>query len=185
MSNFFCFKHNRKKKHIQFLESLKERKRCFLKINWKNLIIAIAIPLAVGVLSALLTRGNMILFDEIVKPPLSPPGWLFPVVWTALYTLMGIASYIIYELKEPKDEIKRALTIYKVQLLVNFFWSIIFFNLRAFLLAFYWIILLLVLIILNTVLFWRLKKVAGALLIPYFVWVTFAAYLTYGIYLLN
>ncbi len=178
-------RHNTKNRLIQFFESLKERKRCFLKINWKNLIVAMLIPLAAGALSAFLTRENMMLFDEIIKPPLSPPGWLFPAVWTVLYVLMGIASYIIYELKQPKDEIKKALTIYKVQLLVNFFWSIIFFNLREFLLAFYWIILLLVLIILNIVLFWRLKKVAGILLLPYLLWVTFAAYLTYSIYLLN
>jgi tryptophan-rich sensory protein len=156
-----------------------------LKINWKTLILCIAIPLAVGAVSALLTSGNMLLFDEIVKPPLSPPGWLFPVVWTILYTLMGIASYIVYTSNKPKMQKNRALTYYAVQLGVNFFWSIIFFNLRAFLFAFFWLVLLWVLVLLTTIAFWRIKRLAGVLMIPYLLWVTFAGYLSYAIYLLN
>ncbi len=156
-----------------------------MKINLKTLAVCILIPLAVGLLSAFFTRGNMMLFDEIVKPPLVPPAWVFPVVWSILYVLMGIASYIVYESNAPRDEIKKALAVYAAQLVVNFFWSIIFFNLRAFLFAFYWLVLLWVLVVATTVLFWQIKKAAGILLLPYLVWVTFAGYLTYAIFLLN
>ncbi len=156
-----------------------------MKINWKALIISILIPLVVGGLAALLTRGNMMLFEEIAKPALVPPAWVFPVVWSILYVLMGIASYLVYEEKTPVKAVKNALTLYFVQLAVNFFWSIIFFNLRAFLFAFYWIVLLWILVIVVMVLFWRIKKAAGILFLPYALWVTFATYLTYAIYLLN
>ena len=156
-----------------------------MKINFKTLAVCILIPLATGLLSAFFTRGNMMLFDEIVKPPLVPPAWVFPVVWSILYILMGIASYIVYRSDAPRDEIKKALAVYAAQLAVNFFWSIIFFNLQAFLFAFYWLLLLWVLIIATTILFWRINKTAGILLIPYLVWVTFAGYLTYAIFLLN
>ncbi|MDO4744104.1 MAG: TspO/MBR family protein [Clostridia bacterium] len=156
-----------------------------MKINWKALIVSILIPLGVGALAAFLTGGNMEIFDTIQKPPLSPPGWLFPVVWTILYTLMGISSYLVYTSNAPKEKIRGALTLYGLQLAVNFFWSIIFFNLRAYLFAFYWLVLLWVLIILTIISFWKISKPAAILLIPYLLWVTFAGYLNYAIYLLN
>lgn len=156
-----------------------------MKINFKTLAVCILIPLAVGLLSAFFTRGNMMLFDEIVKPPLVPPAWVFPVVWSILYVLMGIASYIVYQSDAPQDEIKKALTVYAAQLVVNFFWSIIFFNLRAFLFAFYWLLLLWVLVVATTTMFWQINKTAGMLLLPYLAWVTFAGYLTYAIFVLN
>ncbi len=127
----------------------------FLKIQWKNLITCLAIPLAVGGLSSLLTRNSMETFNSITKPDLAPPGWLFPVVWTILYILMGIASYLVLTSGKPND---KALTAYGIQLIFNFFWSIIFFNLELYLFAFIWLVLL---------------------------WVTFAGYLNFYIYLLN
>ncbi|MBQ9737728.1 MAG: tryptophan-rich sensory protein [Clostridia bacterium] len=156
-----------------------------MKINVKTLAVCILIPLAVGLLSAFFTRGNMMLFDQIVKPPLVPPAWVFPVVWSILYVLMGIASYIVYQSDAPQNEIKKALAVYAAQLVVNFFWSIIFFNLQAFLFAFYWLVLLWILVVATTILFWQIKRAAGILLLPYLVWVTFAGYLTYAIFLLN
>ncbi|MBR5156063.1 MAG: tryptophan-rich sensory protein [Clostridia bacterium] len=156
-----------------------------MKINWKALIKAVLIPLAVGGLSAALTSGSMEMFGTLVKPPLSPPGWLFPVVWTILYTLMGIASYQVYTADAPKEQKARALFVYGVQLVVNFFWSIIFFNMQAYLFAFYWLALLWVLIILTIVAFRQISPTAAILLIPYLLWVTFAGYLNYFIYLLN
>lgn len=156
-----------------------------MKNNWKALIVSILIPLGVGALAAFLTGGNMEIFDTIQKPPLSPPGWLFPVVWTILYTLMGVSSYLVYTSNAPKEKIRGALTLYGLQLAVNFFWSIIFFNLRAYLFAFYWLVLLWVLIILTIISFWKISKPAAILLIPYILWVTFAGYLNYAIYLLN
>ncbi len=155
-----------------------------MKIQWKKLIICIAVPLLVGGLSAWLTKDSMETFDAIAKPPLSPPGWLFPIVWSILYVLMGIASYLILTSDKPARS-KTALSVYGIQLVFNFFWSIIFFNLEAYLFAFFWLLALWVLIIITTVLFWRIDKRAGYLMLPYLLWVTFAAYLNFGIYLLN
>lgn len=154
-----------------------------MKIQWKKLIISIAIPLLIGGLSALITMGSMEDFDSLNKPPLSPPGWLFPVVWTILFTLMGIASYLVYTSGNPDS--KTALTVYGVQLLFNFFWSIIFFNLEMYLFAFIWLVVLWLLILVTTILFYRIRKPAGYLMIPYLIWVTFAGYLNLGIYILN
>ena len=155
------------------------------KIKWKTLIIAIAIPLAVGGISALLTMGSMEYFELLEKPPLSPPGWLFPIVWTVLFTLMGIASYFVVESEAETEEKVSALKIYFLQLVFNFLWSIFFFNLELYAFSFIWLLTLLFLIILTTVRFWRIDKRAGILMLPYIAWVLFAAYLNLGIALLN
>ncbi len=155
-----------------------------LKIEWKKLLICIAIPLSVGGLSALFTAGNMDLYEEINQPPLAPPGWLFPVVWTILYILMGVALYLVVITRTREDK-KTAIISFGVQLLFNFFWSIIFFNARAYLFAFVWLIFLWLAIIANIYFFYKINKNAGKLLIPYLVWVTFAGYLNLAIFLLN
>lgn len=153
-----------------------------MKIEWKKLLIGIAIPLVVGSISAFLTRGNMQTFSTLNKPALSPPGWLFPIVWTILYILMGIASYLVLLSKKTSTN---ALTLYSIQLIFNFFWSIIFFNLSLYLFAFVWLVALWILILKTTILFYQIEKPAGYLMIPYLLWVTFAGYLNLGIYLLN
>lgn len=153
-----------------------------LKIQWKKLIVCLAIPLAVGGLSALLTRSGMESFETINKPPLSPPGWLFPVVWTILFVLMGLASYLVAVSGKPS---RTALTVYGVQLFFNFLWSILFFNLSQYLFAFVWLVILWILILITTVLFYRISKSAGYLMLPYLLWVAFAGYLNFAIYLLN
>ena len=102
-----------------------------MKIQWKKLIVCIAIPLIVGIVSAFLTRNAMEAFTVLDKPPLSPPGILFPIVWTILYVLMGIASYLILISDTPYRS-RTALTVYGVQLFFNFCWSLLFFNLEAF-----------------------------------------------------
>ena len=141
-----------------------------------------AIPLAVGILSALLTRNSMESFQLLNKPPLSPPGWLFPIVWTILYILMGFASYLLLISEKPN---KTALTVYGIQLVFNFFWSIFFFRLELCFFAFIWLILLWLLILKTISLFLEISKTAGYLLIPYLIWVTFAGYLNLTICLLN
>lgn len=151
----------------------------------KQFLICIAVPLLVGGLSALITRKGMDIFETINKPPLSPPGWLFPVVWTVLFILMGIASYLVLVSGKPQGEINRALTVYGIQLIFNFFWSIFFFNFSLYLFSFIWLVLLWLLILAATVLFYRISKPAGYLMIPYLLWVTFAGYLNFQIYLLN
>ena len=152
----------------------------------KPYIISILIALAVGGLAAWLTRNSMDIYSSINQPALAPPGWLFPIVWGILYVLMGISSGLIYTNESVSPEEKSiALKIYGFQLIVNFFWSLIFFNLRNYLFAFFWILLLWVLIIFMIIRFVRIKPIAGWLQIPYLSWVTFAAYLNFMIYLLN
>lgn len=152
-------------------------------IKWKNLIFSIAISLGVGLLSSLLTRGNQNIYEVINVPSFAPPSWLFPAVWTILYILMGISSYLVYE--EHSVETLPALRVYGAQLLVNFFWSIIFFNLRNFAFAFIWIILLLILIVVMIYRFYKVNKLSAYLNIPYLLWVTFATILNLGIVILN
>lgn len=156
----------------------------FLKIHWKKLLLFIAIPLITGGLSALVTSGSMKSFEAINKPPLSPPGWLFPVVWTLLFILMGIASYIVWE-QGTGTQRRNALILYFVQLFFNFMWSVIFFNRQAYLFAFVWLVILWALIIATAVAFYRIEKSAGYLMLPYILWVTFAGYLNLAIYILN
>lgn len=152
----------------------------------KPYIISVLIALGVGGLSALLTSGNMDIYEKIIEPPLSPPGALFPIVWTVLYTLMGLGSALVYvKGKEENTDISGALGIYLLQLAVNFLWSIIFFNLQAYLFAFIWIILLWILIITMIKRFYEISPLAAYLQIPYLLWVTFAAYLNLAIYILN
>lgn len=152
--------------------------------KWKPYIISIAIALAVGGLSALLTRGNMEVYDTLNRPALAPPAILFPVVWGILYVLMGISAAMIYEERYEQD-VTGAIIVYGLQLIVNFFWSLIFFNLQAYLFATVWLALLWVLVLWMIVRFCRIKPLAAYLQIPYLVWLTFAFYLALMVFLLN
>lgn len=145
----------------------------------------IGIPVAVGLLSAYLTRSNMDLYQSIVQPKLSPPAVVFPIVWTILYILMGISSTMVYNSVAAESEKSQALLVYGLQLIFNFFWSIFFFNYRAFLLSFVWLMALWILIAAMIVQFYKINATAARLQIPYFVWVTFAGYLNLMIYILN
>lgn len=156
-----------------------------MKIKWRSLIAALAIPLAVGGLSAWVTKDAMERFAELDQPPLSPPGWVFPVVWTILFILMGVASYLVGTSGMPGRERRNALLLYGVQLVVNFFWSIFFFNMGWYLFSFFWLALLWLLVLETIDLFWKISRSAGILLFPYLAWITFAGYLNFGIFLLN
>ena len=156
-----------------------------MKIDKKRLIICLAIPLVVGGAAGLLTMTSMEAFEALNQPPLSPPGWLFPVVWTVLYVLMGIASYLVSVSDAPQEEKARALWTYGIQLAFNFLWPIAFFNLKWYLFAFLWLVILWILILITALRFGRIRKPAGYLLVPYLLWVAFAGYLNLGIYLLN
>ena len=156
-----------------------------MKINKRLLFICIAIPVIVGMVSALLTRNSMELFQSIDKPPLAPPGWLFPVVWTILYVLMGISSYLILQSGEEREEIRKALTIYGYQLVVNFLWPTFFFNFGWYFFSFLWLVLLWVLVLIMIMRFKDINKLAAYMNIPYLVWLTFAGYLNLGIWILN
>ncbi|OUN25401.1 TspO/MBR family protein [Pseudoflavonifractor sp. An85] len=151
----------------------------------RQFILCLAIPLAVGGLSAYLTMGAMAEFEALNKPPLSPPGWLFPVVWTVLFLLMGIASYLVVRADAPQPITKKALIFYGIQLGLNFAWSLLFFNLGLYLVSFFWLILLWCIILLATLQFAAIRRLAGYLMIPYLIWVAFAGYLNFAIYWLN
>lgn len=140
---------------------------------------------AVGLLAGLLTRNSMELYTMgIRQPALSPPAILFPIVWTVLYALMGIGAARV-DLSESSEERTKALLLFLIQLAVNFFWSLIFFGAGAFGLAFLWLLGLWVLIILMIRAFAGVDPLAAVLQIPYLLWVTFAAYLNFGVWLLN
>lgn len=151
--------------------------------NVKSLVKAIALPLLVGFVSGFLTKDAMKLFETMVQPPLSPPGWLFPVVWTILYALMGISSWLIARRESEKKE--EALSLYSYQLIVNFLWPVFFFSFGWYFFALLWLILLWVLVLKMILTFYQISPVAAWLNIPYLLWLTFAAYLNIGIWLLN
>ena len=153
--------------------------------NWKVYTLWIGLAEAAGLLSGLLSRVGMENFSQTVaQPPLSPPGWLFPVVWTILYALMGISAARIW-LSPPSDNRSRGLNRFLAQLIVNFFWSPIFFNTGAYGFALLWLLLLWVLVVLMILSFRKVDKTAALLQIPYLIWLTFAAYLNWGVWKLN
>lgn len=156
-----------------------------MKIKWKQLLICLAIPLATGGLAALISGSGMQSYKDLNQPPFSPPGWLFPVVWTILYLLMGYASYRILVSGEDPKYIRKALSLYGAQLAFNFLWPLFFFGLQLYLVAFFVLIALWILIFLTIRAFALLDERAADLLLPYILWVTFAGYLNVGVYLLN
>lgn len=144
-------------------------------------IIYSLLPIVGGALVGLIISGYMN-YGDMVKPPLSPPSYIFPIVWTILYILMGISYFIATKDNENDKELNQ---IYILQLLVNFFWPIIFFVLKMYFTAFFWIILLLILVIIMIKELLKNNKISGYLQIPYLVWLLFATYLNIGIFLLN
>ncbi len=156
-----------------------------MKIDKKLLFKSIALPLAVGGVAAFLTMGSMEQFEALNQPPLSPPGWLFPIVWTILYTLMGIASYLIQTVEGNDEQKKKAISLYRYQLIVNFLWPTFFFNFQWFFFSLLWLLLLWVLVFIMLLQFYKLSKPAAYLIVPYLLWLTFAAYLNFGVWLLN
>ena len=153
------------------------------KIKIIPLIINAIIPLLIGGLSALIVGDNFGMFSSVQSAPLSPPASLFPVVWSILYILLGVSFYFVKNQSDCNNEI--ITRVYILNLVLNFFWSIIFFNLRAYLSAFVWIILLVFSTILLITEFYKCNKLAGLMNIPYLLWLLFASYLSLSVYLLN
>lgn len=143
--------------------------------------LSIIIPLALGGIVGFITSGSMD-FDTLRQPALSPPGFLFPIVWTVLYILMGVSFGIMIDKGVLDDNDK---WVYYIQLFVNLLWPILFFTLKWRLLAFIWIIILDFLVLTMVVKFYNKDKAAGLLHVPYLAWVLFATYLNLGVYLLN
>ncbi len=145
--------------------------------------ISVAMAELTGLLAQLLSNMDMGFYKTLERPPLLPPGWLFPVVWTVLYALMGIAAYRVYN--SEAENRTGALVLYGVQLLVNFLWPIVFFRFQNIGAAMAVLILLFVLVVLTAVQFYKADRLSGLLLIPYLLWLAFALYLNIGLYFLN
>lgn len=155
------------------------------KKNWKTYLFWIALAEGVGLLSGLLSRAGTEQFGQTaVQPPLSPPAILFPIVWTVLYALMGIGAARV-SLTPDSQARNRGLNLFIAQLIVNFFWSLIFFNAQAYGFAFFWLLLLLGLVVWMTLTFRKSDSLAAWLQIPYVVWLVFAGYLNLGVWILN
>ncbi|MBR2934253.1 MAG: tryptophan-rich sensory protein [Oscillospiraceae bacterium] len=155
------------------------------KFNWKPYVFWIALAEGVGALAGWLTRDGLDIYKQTVtQPPLSPPPFIFPIVWAILYALMGIGAARVY-LTPASNARSRGLLLWLVQLAFNFLWSIVFFNLQAYAFAFFWLIALWLLILWMTISFYQVDKTAALLQIPYLLWVAFAGYLTFGVWMLN
>lgn len=154
-----------------------------MKIQLKPLVVSLLISLGVGGIASILTSGSYSIYENLSKPPLSPPGFIFPVVWIILYILMGISAYLIYI--SDSDEKNLALKFYAVSLIVNFFWPIFFFKFGLFWLAFFWLLLLIFIVAVTLILFKKINPTAAWLLVPYLIWILFAAYLNLFTAILN
>ncbi len=153
--------------------------------NGKTYALWIGFAETVGALSGWLSRDGMKLYEQTIEqPPLSPPMIVFPIVWGILFALMGFGAARI-SLAPPSKERSRALNLVIIQLVVNFFWSPIFFNAQAFGFAFLWLLLLWGLVLGMIFAFRKIDKAAALLQIPYLLWLTFAAYLNLGVWWLN
>ena len=156
-----------------------------MKIKWITLILNLAVPLIVGGISGFLTRNAMEDYSQLNQPPLSPPSAVFPIVWTALFLLMGVSAYIVTMKRSSGTKNFDLPKIYWFQLAVNFIWPLIFFNLSIHSLAFIWLLILIVLLIRMITEFSGISSAAGRLQIPYLIWLVFAGYLNAGVWFLN
>lgn len=156
------------------------------KIRFIPLIICIAIPLLIGWITSLIIPNMQSLYENLVKPFFAPPPIVFPIVWTILYILMGIASYKVYILKYDNIDTSSATFVYYIQLLLNFLWTIIFFGFRLYGLAFIELIILILFVILTIVRFYQKAGIKAALLLlPYLIWLIYAGVLNFFIWMLN
>lgn len=153
--------------------------------NLYDLLIFVLSAELAGVLSSLFAGDISAVYDTLEKPPLSPPAWIFPVVWIILYALMGISAFLVYRSDGEPVRVKSALRVYWLQLVVNFSWSIVFFRFQAFWAAFVVLIILIILVITMLVKFAKIRPSAALINVPYLLWLLFAGYLNVTTALLN
>lgn len=149
----------------------------------KSLLISLLITLGGGWLVSFFTQGNIGIYQDILLPKFSPPSYVFPIAWIILYFLMGISAYMIYE--SDSDIKSQALQIYSLQLALNFLWPFMFFNGQMYLTSSVILVFMWLLVLWMIILFHKVKPLAAYFQIPYILWLTFAAYLNLGVYLLN
>ena len=152
-------------------------------IRLRPLLVNLVIPMGVGLISSIFTVGGRDVYATLQRPALAPPGWIFPVVWTILYLLMGISAYRVWVSSSP--ERAKALWAYGVQLFLNAVWPVFFFHFEAYLAAFFWLLALLIAVVVMIKRFARVGPLAARLQIPYLLWLVFAGYLNLGVWLLN
>ena len=151
-----------------------------------KLVVAIVITQLSGIICSLFTFSAIpTWYATLTKPELNPPSWVFGPVWTTLYVLMGVSVFLIWQKGWERKDVKVALSVYGIQLVLNALWSIVFFGMQSPGLALVNIALLFISIVLTMVLFYKISRPAMYLLIPYILWVSFASYLNYAIYALN
>lgn len=155
------------------------------KVYFISLLINLIIPVGGAALVGYLNKNSFEIYRSLEKPFFSPPAIVFPIVWTILYTLMGIAAYRYYIKNKIKGLNRDGYFYYIVQLLCNFAWTFLFFSFRLYGLSFLWIIVITILVLITTLKFLRLDKIAGFLMIPYIIWLAFAGVLNYFIWMLN
>jgi len=153
--------------------------------QFKFLLVSLLISIGTGLLSAAVTGDPSAAYQALQKPSFSPPQWVFPVVWTVLFILIGIAAYLVGRNGREKPGVREALFYYGVTLLLTFFWSPIFFRWGLYGLAVIWVILILIAAIITTIKFWNINRAAGILFVPFTAWVAFATVLTTTIWWLN
>lgn len=156
-----------------------------MKSKLVTLVLAILLPLFIGALSGFIASDSSSIYESLVQPDFAPSGEVFPMVWTLLFLFMGISSYLVATSSAGKNQVKSALKIYGFQLVLNFFWSIIFFNFGFYKLGFFWIVFMLIYIGKTIKAFYPISKKAAYLLVPYFLWVVFAGVLNLAIVILN
>ena len=154
-----------------------------MQIQWKKLLLSLLIPILVGLFSSFFIRDSITSYMNMQKPPLAPPSFLFPIVWSILYILMGISCYLILITSSPLRP--KALLLYGIQLFLNFLWSPVFFNLQSPFFALIILVLLWSTLFQMLRVFLKISPIAAWLQVPYLIWCTFAAYLNLGILLLN
>ena len=154
-------------------------------INLKRLLICLAIPIGLGLLSSLISGNMGGVYPTLNRPPLSPPSWIFPVVWSILYILMGISAYIITDTRGMHSSKEQAMKIYYIQLIINVLWPIIFFRFKLFTVAAVVLAILIAAVIVTIVKFKKISNTAASLLVPYLIWILFALYLNIGVAVLN
>ena len=154
-------------------------------IKFKKFAISLIIPLAIGFTGSFFTSGSVgTWYTTLNKPSFNPPNWIFAPVWTILFIMIGISFYIAWS----KGFLTRKwipISIYALNLLLNLLWSLLFFGLKTPLISFIEIIALWIVIVVNIIIFYKISKVSGILMIPYLLWVSFASVLNYSIYQLN
>ncbi len=154
----------------------------------KNILKSIGIvilPLIVGGISGFITRNNFYIYDVLIKPPFALPNYLFSVVWGILYLLMGVALLLYIRSDKTQNKLNDGIFYFALQLFLNFCWPIVFFNFKAYLLAFILLVVLFIFVAITVSYFFNTRKSSGILLIPYLLFLIYAGYLNFGIWFLN